>query len=441
MPPTPTWGTDFLTVPLKTRTKGDTFRFLASQDGTDVSVDGAVVASLNAGEYFTQQIAGQSRVTSTKPILVAQYSNSTQFDGVTSDPFEMLVPPTEQFGLNYTVTTPASGFRANFINVVARDSDTGNVAIDGTPIGSGAFTPIGSSGFSGSQNDVALGTHNLTGTRPFGAYMYGFDTDDSYGYPGGQSFAPIASVTALALTPPAATHTVGTNQCATAKLTDQNGGPVPDVRIDFTVAGVNPQDPTSIDADSNGEAQLCYTGANLGDDTITATQGQFTATATKTWVEPVAAPPPPPPLPEGCGLSIDGVDLLGDAGKNALSGTEKTDRLRGSGNDDTLDGAGAADCLRGDEGADKINGDDGNDVIRGGADDDNIHGDAGADDIRLQNGQDKVDGGPGGDSIKAQGRGTDTVKCGKGNDHVVGDHKDTIAADCEHVKIVNRHKN
>jgi Ca2+-binding RTX toxin-like protein len=436
IPPNNTWGTSFLTVPLKTRTAGDTFRILAAEDGTDVSINGAAVATLNRGQFHEQQISGQSTISSNKPVLVAQYSNGTQFDGVTSDPFEMLIPPTEQFLDRYTVTTPASGFAANFINLVASDSDTANIAIDGTPVGAGAFAPIGSSGFSGSQNDVALGSHTLTGTRPFGAYQYGFDRDDSYGYPGGQSFAPIADVAELKLEPAAATHIVGSDECVNARPLDSNGGPVRDVRIDFEVSGANPLAAFFNNADQSGNALMCYKGENLGDDTITARLGALSATATKSWVEVL----PAPLRPEGCGLSIDGVDRLGDDAKNVLEGTSLTDRLRGGGGADRLRGAEVADCLRGDAGNDKITGDSGGDVIRGGADKDRISGGEGADDIRAQNGDDKVNGGPGDDTIKAQARGTDEVKCGTGEDRVIGDVKDTIDDDCERVRIVDPRK-
>ena len=438
IPPTSSWGTNFGTVPLKTRTRGDTVRVLASEDNTTVSINDAVAATLNRGQIHQQLIDGVSTINADKPVLVAQYSNSSSFDGVTSDPFEMLIVPLEQFLIGSTVATPDSGFAQNFINLVVPDSDIGNVAVDGTPVPAAAFTPIGSTGFSGAQVDVSLGTHNLTGTQPFGPTVYGFDSFDSYGYPGGQSFAPVARVASLTLKPPTATHLIATNQCATAELLDSNGNPVPDVRIDFSVAGANPLAAASLNADANGQANLCYVGANAGDDTITATQGNLTATATKSWVQTLPGPPPSV-FPEGCGLTIDGVDLLGDNAKNTLSGTARTDRLRGSGEADTLGGEGAPDCLRGQEGADQISGDDGGDIIRGGADDDNILGEDGADNIRLQNGQDKVDGGAGDDSIKAQGRGSDNVKCGDGNDSVVGDVKDKIANDCEKVKIVNPH--
>ena len=66
---------------------------------------------------------------------------------------------------------------------------------------------------------------------------------------------------------------------------------MPDVRVDFSITGANPLDAASINADAGGNAQLCYPGNNLGEDSITATQGRLSATATKTWVEPIPAPP------------------------------------------------------------------------------------------------------------------------------------------------------
>ena len=166
--PTSTWGKSFVTVPLATRLKGDTFRILASKDNTQVKLDGVVVATLNKGKFHEQIVAGPSYITASQPVLVAQYSNSTTFDGVTSDPFMTLIPPYEQFLNKYTVTTPASGFRINYINVVASNADIGNVKLDGAPIPPASFQPIVGTAFSGAQVSVALGGHTLTSVLPFG---------------------------------------------------------------------------------------------------------------------------------------------------------------------------------------------------------------------------------------------------------------------------------
>src|SRR5262249_16005763 len=97
MTPTNTWGTDFVAMPLATPLLRDTFRFLAATDGTTVNVNGTVVATLNRGQFYETIIAAPAQITSSQPILVAQYANGTSFDGVTGDPFMMLVPPIEQF--------------------------------------------------------------------------------------------------------------------------------------------------------------------------------------------------------------------------------------------------------------------------------------------------------------------------------------------------------
>lgn len=282
LPPTTTWGRSFVTMPLATRLNGDTFRVLASTDGTTVSVNGTEVATLDRGQLHEQIIAGSATITSNNPVLVAQYSNGSSYDGVTSDPFMMIIPPYEQFLASYTVTTPASGFTGNYINVVAPSAAVGNITLDGTAIPAASFTQIGSSAFSGAQLPVALGAHTLVGSLPFGAFMYGFDSYDSYGYPGGLSLAPIAVVNSVSLSPEDATNPIGTDHCVVATVTDQNGAAVVGVRVDFSVTGVH-----SVvgfeDTDAGGLAEFCYGGTAPGTDTITASVGALSDTATKTW--------------------------------------------------------------------------------------------------------------------------------------------------------------
>jgi len=293
--PTTTWGRNFVTMPLATRQFGDTFRFLAQKDGTDVSVNGVVVATLNRGQLFEQIVEGPAQIVADEPILVAQYSNGSLYDGVeSSDPFMVLVPPHEQFQASYTVTTPADGFSANFLNVVVPASAVATVTVDGVApapadIVTGAFVPIGTSGFSAAQIKVALGSHTVAAALPLGIIVYGFAEFDSYGYPGGMSVAPVAVVNTLTLTPETAVNPLNTQHCVTATVTDSTGAPVVSVRVDFSVEGSHAVlGFTSTDAD--GKATFCYLGTVVGDDTITASQGTLTDTATKTWQAPAPAP-------------------------------------------------------------------------------------------------------------------------------------------------------
>ena len=289
MPPESAWGTSFLTVPLKTRSGGDTFEVVAIQAGTEVRVNGTLVATLGAGQRYSQIISGQGQIESTKPILVAQYANSSSFDNAVSDPFEMIVPPKEQYQKSYTVTTPASGFSGNFVNIIAPAASVGAIKVDGTIVPAASFTPIGTTGFSGAQVTIAAGSHTVTGNgQPFGVFTYGFGNYDSYGYAGGLSLAPVATVSSVALSPDTATNPHNTQDCVKATITDSANARVPGVRVDFTVTGVNPMTGSS-NADSNGEATYCYTGTNSGSDSIKAAVGQLNSSAvSKTWTDSAA---------------------------------------------------------------------------------------------------------------------------------------------------------
>ncbi|MCB0204052.1 MAG: Ig-like domain-containing protein, partial [Anaerolineae bacterium] len=291
--PTTAWGRNFVSMPLATRTRGDTFRMLASENNTSVYVNGTRVAVLNRGNLHERIISGPANITADHPILVAQYSNSSDYDNVTSDPFMMLLPPYEQFLTSYRVATPSSGISRNFINVVAPAAAVGSIRINGTVIPSSSFVTIGSTGYKGASVSIALGTHTLTGSMPFGVTVYGFDNYDSYGYPGGLSLSPVATVTSITLNPTNATATIGTDHCMTARVRDQNNNPVAGVRVDFAVTGVHNVTGNAY-TNSAGEAGFCYHGTVVGHDTIRATIGTLSTTASVTWIQPTPTNTPTP---------------------------------------------------------------------------------------------------------------------------------------------------
>ena len=142
IPPTSTWGTNFFTVPLATRAVGDTFRVLASQDQTSISINGVVVDIIDKGQIFEQLLSQPSRIKTNRPVLVAQYANGQGFDNANADPFMMLIPPSEQFLAEYTVSTPAANFAINYMNVVIPTVAVGALKMDGSPIAGNLFAPI-----------------------------------------------------------------------------------------------------------------------------------------------------------------------------------------------------------------------------------------------------------------------------------------------------------
>ena len=202
---------------------------------------------------------------------------------------EPLAREVEQYLDAYTVTTPATGFTGHYINVIIRTASISSAQMDGQPIPSFAFTPIGSTGFSGAQLTVAVGSHHLAASTPFAVTVYGFAEFESYGYPGGMSVAPLPFATSLVLTPETETSNTGVPRCVTALVTGDAGAPTVGVRVDFVVSGANAATGFE-DTDAQGTALFCYTGTVAGTDSIVATMGVLSDSATKTW-ESGNAPP------------------------------------------------------------------------------------------------------------------------------------------------------
>lgn len=286
LPPVTTWGKNFFTVPFKSRLNGDTFRFLAGNNNTTVFVNGINVAELDRGEFHEMILTGASIITSTEPILVAQYAHGTNFDFQLGDPSIMLIPPFEQFLGSYTVTTPGVGFQLNFANVVAPNSAIGSISLDGVIIPTGQFTSIAGSDFSAAQVDLLPGSHHFNGNLPFGVFMYGFSPAVSYGYQGGQSFSPIATVTSVELAPKTAIKNVGQQHCVVATVKDQFGDPVEGVRVDFEATGANSAAGFA-NTLADGTAEFCYTGTNAGTDNIVASVGTLSDDASAEWIQVV----------------------------------------------------------------------------------------------------------------------------------------------------------
>jgi hypothetical protein len=186
--PVPMWGTNYLTVPLQTRLDGDTFRCLAWQTNTTVYINGIFAGTINSGQLLQVQLTNASQITATAPILLAQYADSSDYDGViNADPLMVLIPPTTLYGTSYQVVIPSTNYfpsTGNYLNVVM---PTGaSVLVDGVPMA--GFTALGTSGYSWAQLPlVNTGLHTVASGNgaAIGVTVYGWSLYDAYGYPAG----------------------------------------------------------------------------------------------------------------------------------------------------------------------------------------------------------------------------------------------------------------
>ena len=224
------WGTEVVTVPLKTRS-GDVLKIFASQASTTVNVaytniNSSIVTSdsFTLGRNGFRELGATSRgvkgaiadfalIQSNNPIAVFQFSRSyLTDDNVISDPFMLSVPPCEQYRNMYAVATApfnetfegtVSGRVAyvNYTNIAvsAEYFNASLITVNNNPIDASDFRPIKRADNSiwgyGAQLLLDEGAQVISHSDPNAALsvtMYGFSNQMSWGYAGGTGLAFVA---------------------------------------------------------------------------------------------------------------------------------------------------------------------------------------------------------------------------------------------------------
>jgi hypothetical protein len=228
--PTNAWGSEFIAVRYpRTNALGDLVLIVADSDGTEVTIDGEMATTLDAGEFEIFRVLPKpaeglfagATIRTSRPAQAFQYltMGAYPFAGdnrnADADPAMALLPPTEQFLRDYTLTPVSTNFVFHAVNVVIPSASVPSFRINGTaPDGSGAiagiasnatFQPIGTSGFSGAQIHLLDDTlaYRFTADRDFGVFLYGGRANDGYATPGGFAVRNLDAVRAAAANPPA----------------------------------------------------------------------------------------------------------------------------------------------------------------------------------------------------------------------------------------------
>jgi hypothetical protein len=199
VPPINSWGKQFFVS--KMLGKGwYVVRVVAHENDTKIFFNEKFIKTLAAGEFYeAQHVKDNLMIVSDKPILVGQYATGSEADSVkVGDPFLMLISPSEQFLQSYRFVTPVKGVWHHYINIIVPTASVNALRLDGNPISSSIFKPIGITRFCVGQYEIGYGSHTISADRPFGLYSYGFgvasDNYDSYGNIAGQRVAPIERV-------------------------------------------------------------------------------------------------------------------------------------------------------------------------------------------------------------------------------------------------------
>ena len=103
---------------------------------------------------------------------------------------------------------------------------------------------------------------------------------------GSIAFIPNQIISGLMITPETGSSPVNIQYCLNANVTDGNGNPVENAKIDFMIKGVNPGMGSSM-TDNSGNAMFCYTGTVVGQDTVIGNVAGVMDTSFVTWDVPL----------------------------------------------------------------------------------------------------------------------------------------------------------
>jgi IgGFc binding protein/Putative metal-binding motif len=203
-----TWGQTYVAARMPVRSTGTPeacyWHILASVDNTVVSfsANSAVTGlpgspvTLQAGEELELVVSGTMAnpgdfvITATDPIGVMSFLSSSSQTNVgaaqSGDPAMSQMVPVEQFLDSYVVLVPPNWI---YDRVILIKPVGATVTLDGAPVAQGQFISI-DDGVTPVEWEVARlsvtdGVHRLNADAPFGIVVVGFDSYDSYAYPGG----------------------------------------------------------------------------------------------------------------------------------------------------------------------------------------------------------------------------------------------------------------
>jgi hypothetical protein len=226
LPPTAMCGRTYVSVEYEREGYGDFFRVVALQDGTNIvcssydfktkqKLDEILITGLKRGEVRSVPdaglvvtgpkqatgVRGMSVWKSNKPFLLMQYSASAEWDNANLfDPFMIYIVPVEQYTKATIFQSPSNPAysRHRFNLLVAANindpeqKDIRSITLDGRPITVLAPDILGNripgTNIHYARLFVTNGAHVIEGDAPFGAYIYGWGSFDSYGWPAATAY-------------------------------------------------------------------------------------------------------------------------------------------------------------------------------------------------------------------------------------------------------------
>ncbi|MBW7867897.1 MAG: PKD domain-containing protein [Brumimicrobium sp.] len=177
------------------------YRVLAIQNNTKVYLNGTLVTTLNAGQFYQYGDNNFTLITADNPVMVMQYAEGTSCGGP-GDPFEVLLYPVEQSLENITFNAFQTPLVTNYwINVLVKTVNVPTVVLDGANV-SGSFSPFPADPtYSYARISVTQGDHTLSSPGGATTTVYGWGNAESFGYCAGAAIKDLTNDFDIVTTP------------------------------------------------------------------------------------------------------------------------------------------------------------------------------------------------------------------------------------------------
>ncbi len=185
-------GTEYVAVPFRSRLRGDTYKIVATENQTSVTINNnPPVILLQAGDTDEETITEASIIQSDKPVIVAQFSNSAAYDfpdNEYGDGSMVILSPAGKFLTCHAFPTGLAGhFDSSFVNVIVPEGVESAVSLDDNLLPDTTFHRVQNAPYLYAQLMLNPGVHFLetSDTRGIGAIVYGFEAHDAFTFNSG----------------------------------------------------------------------------------------------------------------------------------------------------------------------------------------------------------------------------------------------------------------
>lgn len=192
------WGMEYIHIPFRGRSSGEMVKVLASDNNTEVFVNGVSQGRINRGRFLTFNF-GENEIVNikgSKPIAVTTFAKSQWCNiqngpyASNGDPTMVTLSPNNQLIKNVAFSAVrVVGIVNHYLNVIAKRGSESQTILDGVSVGS-EFLPVpGNPDYSYARIEVKEGVHTLSNAEGIIGYVYGSGFIESYGYSAGASLA------------------------------------------------------------------------------------------------------------------------------------------------------------------------------------------------------------------------------------------------------------